>query len=96
MIEGASRLYTWKPPYSDYEIQVLIIKGIGDIFVTIAVVDLIAFVVLTWYKNYYKDKHIQDIHTDHSGAEITYCPNCGLQITSSIEKCPRCGKEITK
>lgn len=82
--------YTWRKPYTSYEIQVLMIKWTGIIFL----ISGIAWFCLKVYQVRYTDKHTQDVNSVVKKGGIIKCLNCGLSLTEDAERCPRCGKSV--
>lgn len=85
--------YTWRPPYTSYEAEVLLIKGIGLALIIIG----IALGILLGVSIVYTNKHIQDIDPlTQKGGTIRYtnCTNCGLTVAADISVCPRCNSTI--
>lgn len=76
--------YTWEPPYSSYEQQVLFIGFVGIMMLATGVVGLFS----VWRQS----KQDQEIEQRTGG--LKSCPGCGLSISGYVKICPRCGVDI--
>lgn len=87
---SANSWYTWRPPYTSYEAEVIMMKWIGLALLISGVV----WIGLKFYQIKFINKHTEDINqvTEKGGA--IKCAGCGLEVAASVKTCPRCGKTI--
>lgn len=78
--------YTFTRPFTDYEINIIILKWVGILLILSAVC---TFIMSIW-QNYYSNKHIKDIPSTAAGGGSKICPACGLTVSADISTCPRC------
>lgn len=82
--------YTWRPPYTTYETQVVITKWVGILIL----ISGICWFALLLFQAMYTNKHTQDITELTSKGGAVKCQSCGLSIAANISVCPRCGQLI--
>jgi hypothetical protein len=87
VISGNHR-YSWRPPYTTYEAQILMAKWIGLILLLCGILDL-AMVV---FSHIYTQKTVQDPTSNQ--VTMLKCPSCGLSVKNTTEVCPRCNTKI--
>jgi len=86
MEKSSSWGYTWRPPYSSYESQVLMCRWIGIALLVCGAIDLILCMISAKYTS---DK-IQDVNQVY----ITKCPSCGIRLDSEVKICPKCRTSV--
>ena len=82
--------YTFRKPYTEYEMQVVLLKWLGIIFLISGII----WILLKLYQANYLSKHMQEIPHFNQSNSISSCPKCGLTITGNVSTCPRCGTAI--
>ena len=83
--------YTWRPPYTEYAAQIVMIKAIGEIFLTVGIICLVLKVFQAWYVN----KHTKEITPLVQRGGAVQCSNCGLTLSADVKNCPRCGSQVS-
>ena len=78
--------YTFTRPYTDYELNIILLKWCGILLIFSAVWIFIMMV----YQNNYSDKHVKDITSTAARGGSRICPACGLPVSADISTCPRC------
>lgn len=79
--------YSWRSPYTPYEVRIIMAKWIGILFLISGII----WLCLKIYQFKYTDSHIQEITPAKGKGGTVKCPNCGLSLSSNVESCPRCG-----
>lgn len=86
---NANSRYTWSPPYTSYETEILTMKWIGIILLICGIIDLLLLVASQIYMN-------QNVQTlDNQLYQVTKCSNCGLQVRKTAVSCPRCKTNLS-
>lgn len=87
---SSSYRYTWRPPYSQFEAQTLILKWIGIFFLICGLLDL----ALVLFSKIYTQKTVQDPTSNQT--TTVKCPSCGLIVRDTTKTCPKCGAAINE
>ncbi|MDO5521827.1 MAG: hypothetical protein Q4G58_15140 [bacterium] len=86
-----SKIYTFKAPYSSYELSILNDKWIGLGCIVVGLIILIAMLTIIIYRN----KHIQNSDGLYSQTNMVKCNSCGLSVSIGLAICPRCGMALS-
>ena len=76
--------YTFRPPYTPYEMLVLFFKFGGVILLILRVVMLVLLIVA----NRYVSQNIKEMH--NGPTEFLTCPVCHCKTTPDSAECPNC------
>lgn len=87
-IDNSPWYYTWRPPYTSYELGLIMLKWAGILFILSGVI----WIVVKLFQSSYTSRHTQDINPLTQNGGTVKCTNCGLQIAANVKVCPRCGQ----
>ena len=87
--EMSNSHYTFRPPYTAYEVGVLFRFFIGACLLGSGIVDLI----VVFISKSHEDRNMQTPY-DGSSSLFSDCPKCGLKMSNSSTKCPKCGVKL--
>lgn len=80
--------YTWRRPYTEYEMQVLAIKNIGIALLVSGAIDVILCGISSWYTS----KTIQS--TSAAQSSFVVCQGCQCKLSKELMYCPNCGRQL--
>ena len=85
---SSNSYYTFKPPYTSYEMGVLarLLLGVG--LLASGIGDLI----MAYISRKHESNNIQTPYG--SNGLFADCPKCGLKMSNTSTKCPKCGTKL--
>ncbi len=87
--------YTWRPPYSDYEWKILIIKWFGIAFIISSAIGLVGnFVKNSMNQNAGAQVPMQNMNLESMNGGFVNCPKCGVRLLATTKNCPQCGSSV--
>lgn len=89
---ASSWMLTFRPPYTFYELVVILVKWAGILCIISGIIGIAWEVYHTKFVNI----HIQDVDKVSQSGGTNRCEKCGLMLAASCEKCPRCGTYVRK
>lgn len=81
--------YTFTPPYTSYEAEIIITKMGGVILLFIG----ITWVALLIFKMKYTNSHVEEINSLSKNNTLC-CNKCGIRLIENLDVCPRCGEKF--
>lgn len=83
-------LYSWTPPYTDYEAKVIFLKWVG---ILLFLAGLLDFGIMI-FRQIHMNNHLQDTSEIMQKRGVTICPGCGIMVATNAGVCPRCGSQL--